>query len=90
MGIFGLDNPLTSHGRMQPVTTSFNATQKLIKATEEEESVNQQQNQSIIGCLMYLSVSSRPDITYSVSTLSKFNSNPNQQHWSALKRVNLK
>ena len=36
---------------------------------------------------MYLSVSTRPDITYSVSTLAKFTSNPNQQHWTALKRV---
>ena len=36
---------------------------------------------------MYLSVSSRPDITYSVSTLAKFSSHPNKQHWIALKRV---
>ena len=32
-------------------------------------------------------MSSRPDITYSVSTLARYSSRPNQQHWTALKRV---
>ena len=58
-----------------------------MKAADEEECINQQQYQSIIGSLMYLSVSSRPDITYSVSTLARFSSQPNNQHWTALKRV---
>ena len=71
----------------KPVSTPADPSQKLVKATDGEESVNQQQFQSIIGCLMYLSVSTRPDITYSISTLAKFTSNPNQQHWTALKRV---
>ena len=71
----------------KPVSTPADASQKLVKATEGEESVNQQQYQSVIGCLLYLSVGSRPDITYSVSTLAKFSSHPTQQHWTALKRV---
>ena len=58
-----------------------------IKATEGEESVNQQPYQCIIGCLLYLSVGSRPDITYSVNTLAKFSSHPSQQHWTAFKWV---
>ena len=71
----------------KPVSTPADASQKLVKATEEEECINQQQYQSIIGSLMYLSMSSRPDITYSVSTLARYSSRPNQQHWTALKRV---
>ena len=71
----------------KPVGTPADPSQKLVKAVDGEESINQQQFQSLIGCLMYLSVSTRPDITYSISTLAKFTSNPNQQHWTGLKRV---
>ena len=71
----------------KPVSTPADASQILIKAADGEQCINQQQYQSIIGSLMYLSVSSRPDITYSVSTLARFSSQPNKQHWTALKRV---
>ena len=71
----------------KPVSTPADPSQKLVKAADGEECINQQQYQSIIGSLMYLSVSSRPDITYSVSTLARFSSQPNNQHWTALKRV---
>ena len=36
---------------------------------------------------MYLSVSTRPDITYAVSALSQFNTNYRQEHWIAAKIV---
>ncbi|XP_042055870.1 secreted RxLR effector protein 161-like [Salvia splendens] len=38
-----------------------------------------------IGSVMYLMVSTRPDIAYSVSCLSRYMSNPGQLHWEALK-----
>ncbi|CAH9052299.1 unnamed protein product [Cuscuta europaea] len=38
-----------------------------------------------IGSVMYLMVSSRPDIAYAVSCLSRFMSNPGMPHWNALK-----
>lgn len=41
----------------------------------------------LIGSLMYLAVISRPDIAYIVSTLSQYLSNPDQNHWTAAKRV---
>ena len=40
-----------------------------------------------IGSLMYASVATRPDITYSVSALSRFLDNPGTIHWEAAKRV---
>ena len=43
--------------------------------------------QSLIGALLYLSVSTRPDIAYSVNYLSQFNNNYNGEHWKAAKRV---
>ena len=36
---------------------------------------------------MYLAVSTRPDITFSVNNLARFNSNPQKEHWTALKRI---
>ncbi|KAK4406051.1 Retrovirus-related Pol polyprotein from transposon TNT 1-94 [Sesamum angolense] len=38
-----------------------------------------------IGSVMYLMVSTRPDIAYVVSCLSRFMSNPGITHWEALK-----
>ena len=40
-----------------------------------------------LGALQYLSVATRPDITYAVSILARFSANPGITHWNALKRV---
>lgn len=43
--------------------------------------------QSLIGSLMYLGMSSRPDIAHSVSKLSQFNVNPHKEHLDAAKHL---
>jgi len=43
--------------------------------------------QSLIGAILYLSVSTRPDIAYAVSVLSQFNANYTQEHWIAAKSI---
>ncbi|CAB0004503.1 unnamed protein product, partial [Nesidiocoris tenuis] len=53
----------------------------------EEKSQENLPYQNLIGCLMYLSVATRPDISFAVSYLSQFNSCYNSQHWNAAKRV---
>jgi hypothetical protein len=40
-----------------------------------------------VGSLMYACLATRPDIAYAVTTLSKFASNPGEDHWNAVKRV---
>jgi len=40
-----------------------------------------------IGSLMYLMNCTRPDISYDVSKLSRYTSNPSDDHWTALLRV---
>lgn len=43
--------------------------------------------QKLIGSLMYLAVLTRPDISYSVSYLSQFNSCYDNTHWHYAKRI---
>jgi histone deacetylase 1/2 len=42
---------------------------------------------TIVGSLLYLSVMSRPDITFTVCNLSQFVTNPGMSHWRALKHL---
>ena len=40
-----------------------------------------------IGCLMFISLLTRPDITYAVNHAAIFYENPRQIHWRAVKRI---
>ena len=42
---------------------------------------------STIGSLMYVMVCMRPNIAYVVGAVNRFMSNPNKQHWEAMKRI---
>ena len=43
--------------------------------------------QSLVGSRMYAMLGTRPDLAYSVSTMSKFNSEPAEEHHAAAKRT---
>lgn len=58
---------------------------KLEKARAEDHKELPYQN--LIGSLMYLSVATRPDISFAVSYLSQFNSYFGNEHWTAAKHV---
>ncbi len=40
-----------------------------------------------VGSLLYISVATRPDISYAVGVLSRFSSNPGMAHWNAVKHL---
>ena len=84
-----IENLLRKFGMQDctPVNTPVDVGSKLETTTDEEECADQQQYQSAIGSLMYLAVSTRPDIAYAVGNLAKFTSKPSTKHWTALKRV---
>ena len=42
---------------------------------------------AVVGALMYLATSTRPDIAYTVGCLARFNSNPGVAHWHAVKHI---
>lgn len=71
----------------KPVSTPVSTEIKFVNATEDDEYVDQQVYQSGIGSLLYLSVGTRPDITFAVSNLAKFCTKLTQQHWTGVKRI---
>ena len=77
---FGMENAKISPTPVDP-------SNKLVKATEADEPFDQHIYQSAIGSLLYLSVATRPDISYAVSNVAKFSANPTTRHWNAVKRI---
>jgi hypothetical protein len=57
------------------------------KTEKEKEEMTRCPYQNLIGSLMYLSVSTRPDMSYAVSCLSQYNTCLGKEHWIAAKRV---
>ena len=83
------ENLLRKHGMQdsKPTGTPIDVNSKLQPATTKADPVNQTEYQSAVGSLMYLAVSTRPDIAFAVNSLARFNSSPQKEHWTALKRV---
>ena len=69
-----------------PVTTLVDTSTKLVSVTDDEY-FDQSHYQSAIGSLLYLSVATRPDIAFAVSSAAKFSAKPGKQHWTAVKRI---
>ncbi|CAI7781116.1 unnamed protein product [Closterium sp. NIES-53] len=71
------------------VATPLPAEFKLVKAAEDEgvEAEEQQQFQSLVGCLLYAAVHTRPDISFSVGQLARVVQNPSEEQVDAAERV---
>ena len=54
---------------------------------EEEDIMKEIPYRELIGTLLWVSNGTRPDISYAVSTLAKYTTNPGMLHWKALLRV---
>ena len=54
---------------------------------ESAQQLTNQPFRSLIGCIMYIMVCTRPDMTVPASLLGQFMANPGSQHWAAAKRV---
>jgi hypothetical protein len=74
---------------LNPTSTPMETGLRLTRSPDDYQASPQDvsQYQSIVGALMYAACATRPDIAYSVSTLSQYSARPNSTHFGALKRV---
>jgi hypothetical protein len=76
-----------------PVSTPMDSGLKLRRPDRKSISADDQEHlaklpyRSLVGCLIYLSIGTRPDITYAVQQLSQFLDNFSYAHWNAAIRV---
>jgi transposase InsO family protein len=76
----------------KPIGTPLDANTKITssmspESDQELEKMKGTPYQQAIGSLMYAMLGTRPDIAYAVGALSRYNSNPGQGHWQAVKRI---
>lgn len=76
---FGMEN-------CNPVATPVDTAQKLTQPIEPLSEA-EYPFREIVGCLMYLAVGTRPDISYAVNSLSQFNNGFGKEHCNAVKRI---
>ncbi|RVW81286.1 Retrovirus-related Pol polyprotein from transposon TNT 1-94 [Vitis vinifera] len=74
-----------SHLKIKDANTPFDSSIKLEK--NDGGSVAQLEYASAIGSLMYVAQCTKADISFAVSKLSRFISNPSVEHWKAIGRV---
>jgi len=66
-----------------PAKVPLDPSLPLLYATDKDKRTDQQEYQELTGSLNHLAVFSRPDISFAVSTLAQFNSDPTQTHMNA-------
>lgn len=72
----------------KPATTPMQVNCKLSKPDRADiREMDKYPYQNLIGALLHLLVTTRPDITFAVNYLSQFNSNFNNEHWKAAKII---
>jgi len=73
----------------KPVSTPMasGAMEFMVPNQEQATKKDISQYQQLIGSLMYISVYTRPDLSFTLLVLSRFLINPSQQHIKAARRV---
>jgi transposase InsO family protein len=75
---FGMEN-------CKPASTPMEPNLRLTRCSESE--MTNQPYKELIGCLMYVMLTSRPDLCAAVNYFSRFQSCASDEHWNHLKRV---
>ena len=60
---------------------------KCPKTIEKKEYIKTVPYALVVGSLMYVMLCTRPDICYSVGMVSRYQSNPGKEHWTAVKHI---
>lgn len=69
------------------VSTSMTPNLKLTRHETPDPDVNTREYQSRIGSVMYAMLGTRPDISFAITILSQYSSNPGEGHWAAINRL---
>nr|GEW19254.1 zinc finger, CCHC-type [Tanacetum cinerariifolium] len=82
-----VDKILNTHnaGDSSPARTPIDTSMHLSK--NRDVGVAQLEYSRIIGMLIYLMTSARPDLAYAISRLSRYTSNLGNAHWNAITRM---
>jgi len=56
-------------------------------AAHTVDSINQERYQSAVGSLMYKMIGTRPDISFAVSAVSQYSTNPGPMHWTVVRGI---
>jgi len=70
-----------------PVSTHINSNKQLKGLEDGDQRTDATAYQQMIGSLMYLVTGTRPDLAYTITHLSQFNSSPSTKHLMAAKGV---
>ncbi|KAH9752684.1 hypothetical protein KPL71_014795 [Citrus sinensis] len=71
-----------------PMAAHFRLSSQQCPSTESEQTeMLKTPYANSVGCLMYAMVLTRPDLSYAVSLVSRFMSNPGKEHWRAVKWI---
>jgi hypothetical protein len=55
--------------------------------TDELDRMSKVPYASAIGPIMYVMISTRPDVSYALSATSRYQSDPGESHWTAVKNI---
>ena len=83
-----ISQTLVKYVRGSPMNPGLVLTADMCPSTPEElASMRSVPYLSALGSLQYLATMTRPDIQFAVNYLARFNLNPGQQHWLAVKHL---
>lgn len=71
----------------KPVTVPADVSEPLSSPKDNSSCNKDQPYREVVGSLIFLATSSRPDISYAVNQVSRFFNNWTDQHWKAVKRI---
>lgn len=78
-------------GEAKSVSTPIGAQFKLVSLEEGEQGSGGSDDEfpyaNAVGSIMYVMISTRPDLVFGVGLVSRFMSNPSREHWKAVQWV---
>ncbi|KAK8557823.1 hypothetical protein V6N12_010047 [Hibiscus sabdariffa] len=81
-------NMETSKKGFLPMTHGISLSKEMCPSTSQErERMSQIPYASAIGSIMYATICTRPDLSYALSMTSRYQANPGEGHWVAVKNI---